>query len=324
VHNLTFTSVCGSVYHKDPPVYRVLAYMPNVQSLSVYCEGSKHHTPLLHAISKFQRLEEVTLEGWCSSSALDWMDSPHVLSTFLHKLLHTVLDFHSIRLKALHIYTRLHLNNAIYGRIRDETPNLRSVTFTGNITVQLQEQFASNTPWASGETGSLESLTLQDCGGVHSGSFAMNLLRGVYGTQLKSVQIIACGAFTDIPFSPPRSTPTNVSITRFQIDHPTAWELEALASIPAQELSLTLLRPENFVQLPMLLGGSTEGNQGFKGLKVLRLNPAVALCGAWDSFTAESKVAYSELTEVCLPQRGIQLRLDAAACPGICTSHPHI
>jgi len=199
------------------------------------------------------------------------------------------------------------------------------VSFTASIDVQLQEVFEDSTPWASGKTGSLEYLTIYKCRGVDAGAFVRNALRGTYGTRLRDAKLISSGV--DIPDIPLASTPVLASVERLHFDHSVAWEISALSLIPIQDLTLTRMRFDAFVELSIRLteGLSDSGNIGFNGLKRLRLNPNLASAEAWEEFTDEVRDAYARLKEVC-SQRDIRLSFDAevlrSACD-VCAS-PHV
>ena len=318
--------------NEEQPIYDILWHMPYIRSLTVIHEREDiaNHTPLLQALDQFQHLEVITLQEKHYNPAFPYLTDPdvEVSQTFFHNFLKNVLIVHGLRLQGLHIYTLLSVNRDLYVMIRDRTPNLRSVTFSGNITVALREEFRDPTPWASGQTGSLKSLILDTCEGGHAGYFAQNVLRGVYGTRLIEAGVIACGADDDEVFVPSAPIPPLGSIDHFYIDHMFLWETEALSRIPVRELSFTRLIPDNFIQLPTLLSPAPSASDctrvGFSGLKRLRLARKVATPEAWEDYPEECKAAYEALKDRYLPQRGIQLSLDAKEWPDPCTAHTHI
>jgi hypothetical protein len=321
VHQLTFTLTSGATDSKGFRVYRMLAYMPSIRFLTVIHEREdvSNHAALLNIIDRLSHLECITLQERNYDTTFNRL--PHrnveVSQTFFHRFLHKVVDVHGHRLKSLHLYTLLPLNEELYIKIRDFTPNLRKITLTSNIDVDLRGQFAEPMLWASGKTGSLESLTLYNCAGVHAGNFVQNLLRGVYGNQLKLVQMIACGySQSDIPMIPPASTPAQAMVDRLHLDHMSGWELEALSRIPVRDLSLTRLQPEDVLQLPALLV------KGFAGMKKMRLNPILASFEAWERVSKVAGGIHKEVQECCL-HRGIQLSFDAVTWPNACTGHTH-
>ena len=332
VRDLTLNVECDLDDNEEQPIYDILWHMPHIRSLTVIHEREDiaTHMPLQRALDKLQHLEAVTLQETFYDPAFPYLPDPEVevSQTLFHRFLENVLTVHGRRLQALHIYTLLPLDQALYVKIRDETPNLRSVTFSGNITVALREKFREPTPWVSGQTGSLKSLILDTCEGGHAGYFAHNVLRGVYGTQLMEAGVIACGANDDEEFIP--STPVHSlgSVDRLHIDHMFSWEMEALSRIPTRELSFTRLIPDNFIQLPALLSpaplDSDHTRVGFRGLKRLRLARKVASPEAWEDYPDVCRAAYKELQDKYLPQRGIHLSLDAREWPDPCTSHPHM
>ncbi len=280
-------------------------------------EDVAEHSILRQLVRKFSHLEEISFYEedydpcWC-------LPSPYaeLTSTFFYRFLHTILRVHGNHLRELHIYTLLLLDQDIYLSIRDNAPNLRSITFTANIDRSLHGLFADSTPWISGTTASLDQMRLQSCRGVHMGHFARDVLNGVYGTSLKEVSTIACGLpdHEDIPYIPPVGTPAKASIYRLRLDHFLLWELSAMSFIPVRDLSLTQFCPQSFVELPILLEKrSTKPDGGylaFPGLEQLQLSPKLASQEEVANLGDKARHAFQELKEVCL-RRGVVLSLDA-------------
>ena len=282
-----------------------------------YREDVADHSFLHHLVRSFSHLEEVTFyeDGyrprWC-------LPRPHaeLARTFFHRFLHTILKVHGNHLTGLHIYTLLLLDKEIYLKIRDNTPNLRSITFTANIDSSLHGLFTDSTPWASGLMASLDQIRLQSCRGAHMGHFARDVLAGVYGTSLKEVSMIACGLpdDEDTPYIPPVGTPAQASINRLRIDHFVLWELSAMSFIPVRDLSLTQICPQSFVELPILLEKRSPDPGGvylaFPGLEQLRLSPKLALQEEIVRLDDTILNAFQDLKGVC-SRRGVALSLDA-------------
>jgi len=304
--------------------------MPNVQSLTIVHrqQDVAKHIPLQHAVEKFAHLEEITIEekGYNPCNILPPTLSVSLSETFFHTFLSSVLKVHSRRLKALHLFTLLPIDPRLYIDLRDKTPNLRSITFTRNIGTNMEDLFAEPIPWASGQTGRLESLTLQGCGGTHADRFVQNILQGVYGTRLKEVRFITSGRYL-VHIPDPPSTSVFASVERLHFDHINLRELSTIALLPIHDLSLTCITYDAFCRLPILLEGAPSASggvqPGFKGLRRLRLNPKFAPEMSWEGLPMECKAAYKELRERCLPQRGIQLTLDAVVIPFICGCDDH-
>lgn len=304
---------------EEQPIHQILSQLPNVRSLTVvhYREDVADHAILHQLVRKFSHLEEVTFYEedyepyWCLPHS--WAE---LTSTFFHRFLHTTLEVHGNQLRGLHIYTLLLLDKDIYLTIRDNTPNLRSITFTANIDSSLHGLFTDSTPWVSGITASLDQMRLQSCRGAHMGHFARDVLDGVYGTSLKEVTTIACGLpdDEDIPYIPPVGTPAQASINRLRIDHFVLWELLAMSFIPVRDLSLTQICPLSFLELPILLEKRSSSQNAvylaFPGLEQLRLSPKLASQEEVANLDEEIRHALEELREVCL-RRGVSLSLDA-------------
>jgi len=300
----------------------MLARLPNVRAITVIHEREDmaNHTALLTTINQFSRFESITLQEKNYNPSFNCLPSPRVGKplTFFNQFLHKVVELHGHRLKSLHLFTLLALSEDLYIKIRDFTPNIRQITLTGNIGVELRGRFSEPVLWASGKTGSLESLTLHNCAGVHAGNFARNVLCGAYGIHLKSVHLIACGySQTDIPLVPTASTPTQATIDSLYLDHMSGWELEALSLIPVQNLSLTRLLPDDLLQLPALLA------KGFAGMREMRLIPRMVSPAAWETVSKAAGGVYKEVQERCL-HRGVQLSFDAVAWSNACNGHIHV
>ena len=323
VRDLTLSVDDRTDDEEDQPTHDVLSQLPNVRCLTVIHEREDvaDHSPLHQLVPRFSHLEEVTFyeddywPGWSLPHPHAALPSPHarLTSTFFHRFLHTILKVHGNHLRGLHIYTVLLLDKEIYLKIRDNTPNLRSITFTANIGSSLHGLFTDSTPWVS---GSLDQIRLQSCRGVHMGHFARDLLAGVYGTSLKEVSVIACGPhdYEDTPYIPPVGTPARASINRLRIDHFVMWGLSAMSFIPVRDLSLTQICPQSFVELPILLEKRSPDPGGvylaFPGLEQLRLSPKLASQEKVARLDNTILNAFQDLKGVCL-RRGVALSLDA-------------
>ena len=322
VHELRFTLKGGSTDDQNFRVYRMLAKMPNIRAVSVVHEreDTASHTAFLTTINQLLQFESLTLQEKNYNPAFNSLPfrRVEVAQTFFHQFLHKVVKLHGHRLTALHLFTLLPLSDDLYIKIRDSTPNLREITIVGSIGVELRGRFSEPILWASGKTGSLESLMLHTCAGVHAGSFTQNVICGAYGHHLKSVCLVACGySRTDVPSVPTASTPAQATVHCLHLDHMSGWELEALSFIPVQELSLTRLLPGDVLQLPALL------TTGFYGMREMRLIPRMASLEAWEDVSKEAGGVYKDVQERCL-QRGVQLSFDAVAWPNACFAHMHI
>lgn len=327
VHRLTLTLENGLANSENLPIYCMLPYMPNVRSMTVVHEREDcaPHTALQQAIVRFPQLEDVTIREENYDVGFDHLPTPRVevTTTFFHHFLRTVLDTHASHIKSLHLCTLLPLHRSIYIKMRDETPNLRLVTFAGNIDDALEDEFEAPIPWASGKTSSLKGLTFLNCH-LHYGRFARNVLSGVYGIRLENVTLMACGTrdenMLDIP---PTSTPVRGSIDSMQLNHFDPWEVSTMSLIPVRELSLTRAHALAFAELPTILEGlpNTDSSHiGFRGLERLRLSPKLSIEETWRRLDEGTKQAYDELKEACV-QREIELSLDAVEST---TSHDRI
>ena len=319
VHHLTLVASEDIDDEDDQPIHQILSQLPNVRSLTLIHdrEDVAEHSVLHQLVRKFSHLGEVTFYEQYYEPEWNLPDSDAELtSTFFHRFLDTILRVHGNHLRELHIYTLLLLDQDIYLAIRDNAPNLRSLTFTANIDRSLHELFTDSTPWVSGITASLDKIRLQSCQGVHMGHFARDVLDGVYGTSLEEVSTIACGLpdQEDTPYIPPVGTPAQASINRLRIDHFLLWELTAMSSIPVRELSLTQFCPQSFAEFPILLEKRSPRANGaylaFPGLEQLRLSPSLELQEVVARLNDRDKHAFKELKEVCF-RRGVALSLDA-------------
>ena len=304
------------VDNNDLPIYALLESMPNVQSLTIIHrqQDVAKHTPLQRAVEKFVRLEEVIIEEK-DYDPINIQESTPIVAiteTFFHIFLSRVLEEHGRRLRELHLYTLLPLHPLLYLDLRDKTSNLRSITFTTNISTDTEDVFSEPTPWASGQLGHLENLTFQSCSGTNIHRLVQNILQGVYGRRLKRVQIICSGDYLSHIPEPP-SLQDFVSLERLHVDYINLEELSTIAFLPIRDLSLMHITHNAFCRLPMLLEGSSsssgEVQPGFRGLKRLRLDPTFV--HEIQGSSGECKAAYEELLERSLPKRDIRLSLDA-------------
>lgn len=328
IHSLTLNLENGLANSGNLPIYHALPYISNIRSLTVVHEreDSAPHVALHQALDKFTQLEAVTLRERDYDISFDLLPNPNVevTTTFFHHFLRTVLETHANRLKSLRLSTLLPLHRSLYIKMRDEAPNLRLVTFAGNIVEELESEFEAPIRWASGKTNSLRGLTFLNCH-LHCGRFARNVLCGVYGTQLESATLMACGTTDDNVLDVPTpSTPIHGSINSMRIDHFDQWELSAMSLVPVRDLSLTRAHAQAFVELPTILmmglANTDNSHIGFKGLKRLRLSPKLSLEDSWKEVDEEVRKAYEDLKEACA-QRGVELTLDAV---GSTSSHDRV
>ena len=322
VHAFTFNLARGSTDGEIFRVYYMLAQMPNVRTIDVIHEreGISSHTAFLTIIDSFSHLESVTLLEQNYHPAYNYLPyrNVEVSETFFHRFLHKAVDVHGHRLKHLNLRVLLPLNEDLYIKIRDFTPNLQSIGLSGNIGVELRDMFSEPVLWASGRTGSLESINLYSCAGVHARNFTQNVLLGAYGSHLKLIRLVACGySQTDIPSVPAASTPAQARVNHLHLDHMSGWELEALSRIPVQDLSLTRLLPDDILQLPALLVS------GFAGMRSMSMNPQMGVPEAWEKISKASGDAYKEIQERCA-QRKVKMSFDAFVWPNACNAHEHI
>ena len=322
VHKLTFTLARGSTDDEIFRVYYMLAQMPNVRTIYVYHEREdlSSHTAFLSVFDNFSHLESITLLEKHYNPAYNYLPYRYVevSDTFFHQFLHNAVDVHGHRLKHLSLSTLLPLNEDLYIKIRDFTPNLQSIALSGNIDVELRDQFSEPVLWASGRTGSLKNINLHNCAGVHASNFTQNVLLGAYGSHLRLIRLVACGySQTDIPSVPAASTPAQARADYLHLDHMSGWELEALSRIPVRDLTLTRLLPDDILQLPALLVS------GFAGMRSMSMNPKMGVPEAWEKISKASGDAYKEIQERCA-QRKIKMGFDAFAWPNACNAHVHI
>ena len=320
-----------SIWGKNAlPISELLSSMQNVRSLTIFHRrhDSTKHTALQQAVEKFVRLEEVTIRGRSLDPDAIYIINRWVPTTesFIHIFLHKVLEVHGRHLRRLHLYMPLPLHPLLYIDLRDKTPNLRSITFGDNIGTDLEDEFAKPTPWASGQLGNLESLTFKKCTGTHADQLVQNILQGVYGRHLKEVCFIHSGRYR-VHIPEPPSFQLFASLEHLQFDHINLQELSTIALLPVQELSLTRIVHNALCRLPVLLEGGSSSSGGmqpaFRGLRRLRLSPKFADEMPPGRFPKECKAAYKELRERSLPQRNIQLSLDAVVIPIHCSCSDH-
>ena len=159
----------------------------HLQKLSLYhgCTDTGAHSRLLSAISKLGALEEVRITEF--EYSLDFPEYNDVQSTFHHRLLNHILDYHSQRLRLLAV-PGMPMHEITFLKLRDTASQLRQLEFNLCITIETQGAFADPQRWAC--AGRLESLYIRYCD-IHPATITRHIGAGVFG-PLRIFHIVGC------------------------------------------------------------------------------------------------------------------------------------
>jgi hypothetical protein len=149
--------------------------------------------------------------------------------------------------------------------------------------------------WAS--AGTLEEMSLHSCTGVHSGHLAHSLAAGIFGQNLRRLEIVSCGAMRDDQTVAPPSNVQEFRLETLVVDHSAAWELRGLVTLQIEYAILTrvawddivelLKEDDRFSQLKSLTVETLENNDSdeelvglchLRGIELLRTGMAFSSC----------------------------------------------
>jgi len=147
---------------------------------------TRPHIQLLNAISKLSILEYVTI--W----KFDYPQYPPrydtVESTFHHRLLNHILDYHSQRLRMLVILGSAPMHESTFLKLRDTASQLQRLELSQCLTMDTRDVFADPQRWAC--AGRLTYLFIGQCA-IHSATIARHIGAGVFG-PLRRLHIVGC------------------------------------------------------------------------------------------------------------------------------------
>jgi len=147
---------------------------------------TRAHRQLLSAISRLSALEDVRIRE------LDHQGYPPqyetVQSTFHHRLLNHILDYHSLRLRVLLVSGSTPMHESTFLKLRDTAGQLRRLLISRCLTIEARGAFADPQIWAC--AGRLEYLFIKQCA-IHSATIARQIGAGVFG-PLREFYIVGC------------------------------------------------------------------------------------------------------------------------------------
>jgi len=148
--------------------------------LSHASTDTRAHSQLLNAISKSSALEDVAI--W--SFDYPRFPSPYdtVQSTFHHRLLNHILDYHSQRLRVLEVRCRTPMHESTFLKLRDTASQLRRLSISRFLTIETRGAFADPQRWAC--AGRLKYLSIEECN-IHYATIARHMHRngGIWSPQ---------------------------------------------------------------------------------------------------------------------------------------------
>jgi len=156
----------------------ILERAVHLQKISLYpCStDTRAHSRLLSAISKLSFLKEVSIRE------LDHPRYPprygNVQSTFHHRLLNHILDYHSQRLRVLEVCGSTPMHESTFLKLRDTASQLRQLELNQCLTVETRGAFADPQRWAC--AGRLEYLYIRRCA-IHPATITRHIGAGLFG-----------------------------------------------------------------------------------------------------------------------------------------------
>lgn len=193
---------------------------------------SRGHSQLLSAISKLSALEDVKI--W----QVEYPQYPppylSVQSTFHHRLLNHILDYHSQRLRELVVCSGTPMHESTFLKLCDSANQLRRLGLSRCLTIETREAFAEPQRWAC--AGRLESLYIRQCT-IPIATITRHIGAGVFG-PLRTFHIDGCRGHSGDPPEAGAITWTIPALVRVSVDQVNDWEMDRLRGIHAKSVYL--------------------------------------------------------------------------------------
>ena len=154
------------------------------------------HSQLLSAISKLSALQDVKL--WEAERPVYSPPYGAVQLTFHHRLLNTILDYHSQRLRVLVISSGTPMHESTFLKLRDTASQLRYLDICQCLTTETRDAFKDPRIWSC--AGRLESLDILRCA-ISPAIITRHVGAGVFG-PISTLCIIKCGDDSGDPPEP--------------------------------------------------------------------------------------------------------------------------
>jgi len=214
---------------------------------------TRAHRQLLSAISRLSALEDVRIRE------LDYQGYPPryetVQSTFHHRLLNHILDYHSQRLCVLVVGGRTPMHESTFLKLRDTASQLRQLSIT-SLTIETRGAFADPQRWAC--AGRLEYLFISQCA-INFATLARHIGAGVFG-PLRTFYIVGCGENSGDSLELAATVWTIPPLDWVQVVEVNELEMSGLRSIHAKKVYMTMARRRR----PLCIG-AFKGNTTFPG-----------------------------------------------------------
>jgi len=210
----------------------ILERAVHLQKISLYpcITDTKAHSQLLSAISKLSALKEVSIRELGRPEYPPRYDT--VQSTFHHRLLNHILDYHSQRLRVLVVCGSTPMHESTFLKLRDTASQLRRLELSQCLTMDTRDTFADPQRWAC--AGRLEYLLINQCA-IQSATIARHIGAGVFG-PLRIFRIVGCRE--DFGDPPPSATTvwTIPPLNRVEVVQFNDLEMSRLISIHAKKV----------------------------------------------------------------------------------------
>jgi len=203
-------------------------------SLRYTSTDTRGHSQLLNAISKLNFLEDFSI--WKLDYPLYNAPYDTIQSTFHHRLLNHILDYHSQRLRVLVVSGRTPIHESTFFKLRDTASQLQRLSIS-NLTIETRGAFADPQRWAC--AGRLEFLFLSECA-IHSAIIARHIGAGVFG-PLRRFYIIGSGENSGDSLELAATVWTIPPLDWVHVDEVNELEMSRLSSIHAKKVYMKML-----------------------------------------------------------------------------------
>jgi len=229
-------------------------------SLHYASTDTRAHRQLLSAISRLNALEDVRIRE------LDHQGYPPqyetVQSTFHHRLLNHILDYHSLRLRVLLVSGSTPMHESTFLKLRDTAGQLRRLLISRCLTIEARGAFADPQIWAC--AGRLEYLFIKQCA-IHSATIARQIGAGVFG-PLREFYIVGCWENSGDSLESAVTVWTIPPLKRLRVDQLNDLEMSRLRSIHAKKVYMRMV----WSSRPLSIG-AFKGSTTFPGVAELHV-----------------------------------------------------
>jgi len=205
-------------------------------SLRYASTDTRPHRQLLNAISKLNFLEDVTI--WKLDYPLYNPPYDTIQSTFHHRLLDHILDYHSQRLRVLIVNGRTPMHESTFIKLRDTTSQLRRLSLSHCLTIEARGAFADPQRWAC--AGRLDFLFIRKCA-MHSATITRHIGAGVFG-PLRTFYIIGCNENSEDSLESAATVWTIPPLDWVRVDELNDLGMSRLGSIHAKKVYMRMVQ----------------------------------------------------------------------------------